>query len=365
MKTKILGLAALLLFATQTPAQRTFTVEARNYDISDNLDLRAVASIFAESRDLSDFEMRLNDARYQISNLDLNNDGWIDYLRVVETSGGNLHLVVIQVVLDRYTYQDVASIVVEKRNSPQVYVQIIGDPYLFGVNYVIEPIFVRQPVIFSFFWSKNYRPWHSPYYWGYYPRHYRPLRPVEVNIYLGHVHHIIPRDYKFHYHNSVNIYYRDAYARLHQTVRRNDFERTHPERGFNSRNKNVANKAELNNSSRRSSTEQERRIVNQDNGSRRISTSSSDSRYNSENNSSRRSQNTGRVETQNNARRISNSGRSVETRTSSQNEKNSSRTETLRRSENSTVNTSQRTSENNSRGTRSTNSNSENRSSRR
>ena len=86
MKTKILGLAALLLFATQTPAQRTFTVEARNYDISDNLDLRAVASIFAESRDLSDFEMRLNDARYQISNLDLNNDGWIDYLRVVETS---------------------------------------------------------------------------------------------------------------------------------------------------------------------------------------------------------------------------------------------------------------------------------------
>jgi len=295
----------------------------------------------------------------------LNNDGWIDYLRVVETSGGNLHLVVIQAVLDRYTYQDVASIVVEKRNSPQVYVQIIGDPYLFGVNYVIEPIFVRQPVIFSFFWSKNYRPWHSPYYWGYYPRHYRPLRPVEVNIYLGHVHHIIPRDYKFHYHNSVNIYYRDAYVRLHQTVRRNDFERTHPERGFNSRNKNVANKAELNNSSRRSSTEQERRIVNQDNGSRRISTSSSDSRYNSENNSSRRSQNTGRVETQNNARRISNSGRSVETRTSSQNEKNSSRTETLRRSENSTVNTSQRTSENNSRGTRSTNSNSENRSGRR
>ncbi len=55
MKTKILGLAALLLFATQTPAQSTFTVEARNYDISDNLDLRAVASIFAESRDLSDF----------------------------------------------------------------------------------------------------------------------------------------------------------------------------------------------------------------------------------------------------------------------------------------------------------------------
>ncbi|HON01687.1 MAG TPA: hypothetical protein PLM04_00975 [Paludibacteraceae bacterium] len=366
MKTKILGLAALLLFATQTPAQSTFTVEARNYDISDNLDLRAVASIFAESRDLSDFEMRLNDARYQISNLDLNNDGWIDYLRVVETSGGNLHLVVIQAVLDRYTYQDVASIVVEKRNSPQVYVQIIGDPYLFGVNYVIEPIFVRQPVIFSFFWSKNYRPWHSPYYWGHYPKYYRPLRPVEVNIYLGHVHHIIPRDYKFHYHNSVNIYYRDAYVRLHQTVRRNDFERTHPERGFNSRNKNVANKAELNNSSRRSSTEQERRIVNQDNGSRRISTSSSDSRYNnSENNSSRRSQNTGRVETQNNARSISNTGRSVETRTSSQNEKNSSRTETLRRSENSTVNTSQRTSENNSRGTRSTNSNSENRSGRR
>lgn len=367
MKTKILGLAALLLLATQTPAQSTFTVETRNYDISDNLDLRAVASIFAESTDLSDFEMRLNDARYQISNLDLNNDGWIDYLRVVETSDRNLHLVVIQAVLDRYTYQDVASIVVEKRNSPEVYVQVIGDPYIFGVNYIIEPVFVRRPVIFNFFWSRNYRPWHSPYYWGYYPRYYRPLRPVEVNIYLGHVHRIIPRDYKFHYHNTVNIYYKDSYMRLHQTVRRNDFERTHPERSFSSRNQNVANKAEFNNATRRTSTsEQERRIVNQENGSRRITTSPTNSGYNrSENNSSRRSQNTGRVETQNSERKISNSGRSEETRTSSGNERNSSRTETLRRSGNSTVNTPQKTSENNSRGTRSTNSNSENRSGRR
>ena len=51
--------------------QRTVTVQAQSNDISYNLDLQAVASIFGESRDLEEFEMRLNDYDAQISNLDL------------------------------------------------------------------------------------------------------------------------------------------------------------------------------------------------------------------------------------------------------------------------------------------------------
>jgi hypothetical protein len=46
-----------VVFATQ--AQNRTSVNAMNSEISDNLDLRAVASIFGDSRNLQDFERRL------------------------------------------------------------------------------------------------------------------------------------------------------------------------------------------------------------------------------------------------------------------------------------------------------------------
>ena len=88
MKTKLASLLMVLFLTTtiQLSAQRRVTVEAINNDISYSLDLKAVASIFGDSRTLEDFERRLNDYDAQISNLDLNSDGEIDYLRVIETS---------------------------------------------------------------------------------------------------------------------------------------------------------------------------------------------------------------------------------------------------------------------------------------
>ena len=61
-------------------AQEKTTVKASNSDISDNLDLRAVATIFGDASNLEDFERRLNDPKTQISNLDLNNDNYVDCL---------------------------------------------------------------------------------------------------------------------------------------------------------------------------------------------------------------------------------------------------------------------------------------------
>ncbi|MBC7748514.1 MAG: hypothetical protein H7Z76_08080, partial [Methylotenera sp.] len=66
MKTKLLLLSLLTtVFATQIQAQNRTSVNAMNAEISDNLDLRAVASIFGDSRDLQDFERRLNDPDLQ------------------------------------------------------------------------------------------------------------------------------------------------------------------------------------------------------------------------------------------------------------------------------------------------------------
>ena len=134
-------------------SQRNVTVQAESEDISYNLDLKAVASVFADSRNLEEFESRLNDYNNGLTNLDLNQDGQVDYLRVIETSKGNTHMVVIQAVLDRDVFQDVATIVVERRWNSRTYVQVIGDPYIYGPYYIIEPVYVYTPSIFSFFWG--------------------------------------------------------------------------------------------------------------------------------------------------------------------------------------------------------------------
>lgn len=272
MKTKVASLLVVLFISTiSCTAQRRITVEAQNSDISNNLDLQAVASTFGESKDLEDFERRLNDYDSQISNLDLNNDGEVDYLRVIENRENNVHVVVIQAVLDRDVFQDVATIVVERRQNRRTVVQIIGDPYLYGNDYIIEPVYVYTPSIYSFFWGYNYRRWYSPYYYGYYPRYYRYRSPFEVNIYLSHIHSRINHNHRYYYSDR----YRNEYVeRLHNSMRRNDYGTRYPDRNFSNRNGSISNKREFdkarsNNSIYdRSGSNRQSRAINNNTGSR-------------------------------------------------------------------------------------------------
>lgn len=245
MKAKI-GLLVLALCTTffTVEAQRRVvtTTRAMSYDISDNLDLDAVASIFGDSENLEDFEHRLNDPDNRISNLDLNQDGYIDYLRVVENSSDRNSLIVIQAVLDQDIYQDVATIEVERIQNGRLRVQVVGDAYIYGPDYIIEPVYVRTPVIFSFFWSAHYRPYYSPYYWGYYPRWYSYYSPYPTHRYHRHIHHHIDVHHTYHRTTERNIHFsKDRY----EHIRRSDYASRYPDRAFTKRNSGVSNRFEL------------------------------------------------------------------------------------------------------------------------
>jgi hypothetical protein len=245
MKTKIgLLLLALCITLLNVNAQRRVvtTTRAMSYDISDNLDLDAVASIFGDSRDLEDFEYRLNDPDNRISNLDLNGDGYIDYLRVVENSSDRNSLIVIQAVLDQDIYQDVATIEVEKVRDGRLRVQVVGDAYIYGNDYIIEPVYVGNPVIFSFFWSAHYRPYYSPYYWNYYPRWYTYYRPYPTYKYHRHIYHHINSHYEYHHTTDRFIHFSDD---RYNQIRRSDYASRYPDRSFSKRNEGVSNRYEL------------------------------------------------------------------------------------------------------------------------
>jgi len=62
MKTKIgLLIIVFIVAIANLNAQDVTTVEATDSDISENLDLEAVASVFGEAENLEDFEKKLND----------------------------------------------------------------------------------------------------------------------------------------------------------------------------------------------------------------------------------------------------------------------------------------------------------------
>lgn len=352
MKTKII-IASLLtsLFAMQTQAQYG-SVNAMNNEISDNLDLRAVASLFGDSRNLQDFEQRLNDPKIQISNLDLNYDNQVDYLRVIETVERNTHLIIIQSVLDRDVYQDVATIDVERDGYNKVQVQIVGNDYIYGPNYIYEPVYYSSPLIYASFYVTNYRPYVSSWYWNSYPSYYTAWRPMPLYRYRSNVYVSINVRNTYNYVNTRRSNYATT---LYSSRRSNGYERMHPNYSFAQRNSSVNNRYDLD--QRRSSTS---RIENDSyrNGSSKYATTSRGNTSNSRDYSQNRSSSTRTVTpSKSGSTRDYSSNRSSSTRTTSPQSSGNTRNYSQNKSSTSSVSTPQSSrdySQNKSSSTRET-----------
>lgn len=242
---RFIYLSAILLISSMIArADETITVSATNSDISANLDLKVVAKLFGEAKDLEDFEQRLNNPDSAFVNLDLNGDGDVDYIRVIETTSGNRHLIVLQAVLAKDIYQDVASIYVEKdETTSQVSVQVIGDEYIYGTNYVIEPVYIYRPVIYDWFWSPYWVCWNSPWYWGYWPHWWHTWGCIHYWAYWDHCHHF------HHHHGGCSFHYaqsaRPASRTMSEGVSRQDYATANPGHSFSERNSGRTNARQL------------------------------------------------------------------------------------------------------------------------
>ncbi len=228
-RTPTLVKFGLLFLIVTTPlnAQDVASIEATSDDISENLDLKAVASVFGDTKDLETFEQKLNDPEAPLSNLDLNEDGYVDYLRVIETMEEDTHVIVLQAVLDENVYQDVATIEVEKDTQGTTHVQVVGNIYVYGTGYIVQPVYVHRPVIFNWLWSSTYRPYRSVYYWGYYPKHYSIWKPFHLTHYKKNV--LVHVNVK-HTYRRTTVRYSTKAVRLHTKVHRNDYALRYPQR---------------------------------------------------------------------------------------------------------------------------------------
>jgi len=181
----ILSGVAVILALSIFPLAAQETTAIQSSEAVDELDLQAVSELFKESETLEDFEKALNDPETGINNLDLNEDGQVDFIRVVEETEGETHLIILQAALGEDDFQDVATITVDKSSDDSYNMQVQGNEDLYGENYYIAPANVRVhtwPIVIRFY-RPGYRPYRSRYVWGVYPAWWRPYRPVKVTVY--------------------------------------------------------------------------------------------------------------------------------------------------------------------------------------
>ena len=159
----------------------------------DGFSLQGALDLFKNAHDLDSFEHALNSTDSHVNNLDLNDDGEVDYIHVRKQDDGDARVIVLQVALSKEEQQDVAVIELEKTGNDQAMVQIRGDDELYAENTIIEPaeeveegvkgkggpsapyaqmsVWVNVWAWPSVQWcySPMWGGWNSSWYWGYYP----------------------------------------------------------------------------------------------------------------------------------------------------------------------------------------------------
>ena len=193
----------------------------------DNFSLEGALELFKKSDSPEAFEKLLNSSDSKVNNLDLNGDGYIDYIRVIDRNEGNVHAFILQAIISEKESQDVAVIALEKLANGKAVLQITGDADVYGIETIIEPteevrvyagatssrttVNVWAWPAVQYVYSPYYTSvWISPWRYSYRPVWYRPWRPVAYYVYSPYW-----RPYRSYY--SVCYSHRVTYA--HQLYR--------------------------------------------------------------------------------------------------------------------------------------------------
>jgi hypothetical protein len=206
-----LGLLGGFVITVTAQAQNEPGVDSTGLP-GDNFSLPGALKMFQKASSPEDFEKSLNSESNHVNNLDLNDDGEIDYIRVVDNSDKEVHAFVLQAVVSETESQDIAVIELEKTGDTTAVLQIVGDKDIYGEEVIIEPdgggdsdgAFIydydktvthgpavdhnageTRVIVNVWFWPSvrfvygpRYVIWRSPYRWRNYPGWWRPWRPV-------------------------------------------------------------------------------------------------------------------------------------------------------------------------------------------
>lgn len=176
----------------------------------DNFSLQGALDLFKKAASPEEFEKLLNTSDNKVNNLDLNGDGTIDYIRVINKKQDDVNVFILQDVVSETESQDIAVINLQKNGDANAIVQIEGDRDIYGTTTIAEPeqegdnslnqSGQAQPqgpsvngagiIVNVWFWpcvrfvyAPAYTVWVSPFTWVYHPVWWHPWRPLPWVVY--------------------------------------------------------------------------------------------------------------------------------------------------------------------------------------
>jgi hypothetical protein len=195
----------------------------------DNFSLQGALDLFKRSGSPEEFEKLLNSENSKVNNLDLNEDGNTDYIRVVSKRENDVEVFVLQDLISETESQDIAVIELQKTGNDNAVIDIAGDEDVYGQETIIEPDdsqgntfqegysslaggpntesvngFASDGIVVNvwawpcvrFVFAPSYVVWVSPYTWRTRPVWYRPWRPMAYTVYR-------PIRYRYRAHYTV------------------------------------------------------------------------------------------------------------------------------------------------------------------
>lgn len=137
----------------------------------DGLNLTAVGELLKKAKDAEELEHLLNSANNGVNNLDLDEDGSVDYIYVTEYGDDRVKGFSLTTQPKPGETQEIATIEVEKSGS-QAQVQIQGNQQIYGQNQYYHSSFGLTDFLILSWLFRPHPMYMSPWGYGHYPTYY-------------------------------------------------------------------------------------------------------------------------------------------------------------------------------------------------
>lgn len=145
------------------------------------LDLNAVGDLLKNVKTTEQLEQNLNDQKLGVNNLDLDEDGKVDFIKVTEYGKDSVRGYSLTVEPAQGEEQEIATIEIEKTSSTQGIMVVHGNENVYGRDHYYHSRFsMGDYMLMSYLWGPRWGMWHSSYRYGYPPSYYRSYRTVST-----------------------------------------------------------------------------------------------------------------------------------------------------------------------------------------
>lgn len=171
--------------------------DANDYWAKDNLDLQRVGDLLERSNSPQEFEGYLNSSD-GINNLDLNGDGYVDYISVDEYQDRDDNSRGLS-IFSRFgpdLVQEIAQVILyrDEPRYPGARIALYGNDQIYGDNQYYETNWLDRSLgIAKLLFGSRDTYYRSPYYYNQYPEGYRPYQVVETPYYRTRIEQLYPR----------------------------------------------------------------------------------------------------------------------------------------------------------------------------